>query len=103
MKVEITFNDTAIKDNGIRKTDIYHTIKNAFAKHDLPCLSDGNVLAFGDKCREDDYAYMWNVIKSLMISDWFLKCAASCNFIDDENTEEDVLSQAHLFKKRNAV
>lgn len=103
MKVEMTFNEAAMVATGYQKSDIYHTIINAFTKHGLLCTSDDEVLSFRDTGNEDDYAQMWNAIKSLMISDWFLKCATSCIYIDDDNTKEEVLSQAHLFKKRNAV
>lgn len=103
VKVEMTFDDTSIMVNGYRKMDIFRTIKSAFAKSGLICSSENDLLSFEDAGREDDYAHLWNVIKSLMISDWFLKCASSCVFVDDEDVEEDVLSQAYLFKKRTAV
>lgn len=103
MRVEMTFNNAAIADHGYRRGDIYYTIKKAFTGKGLVCISEDELLAFEDTGHENDYAYMWNVIKSLMISDWFLSCASSCEFIDDDDTAEDVLSQAHLFKRRSTV
>jgi len=35
---------------------------------------------------------MWDIILSLLRSDWFLDCAASCVW-QDEDGEEDILSQ----------
>ncbi|MBD5093558.1 MAG: hypothetical protein HDT26_04600 [Subdoligranulum sp.] len=35
---------------------------------------------------------MWDIILALLRADWFLKCAASCVW-QDEDGEEDVLSQ----------
>lgn len=102
MEVRMTFNDTAIQAGGYRKEDIYYTIKSAFAQHGIHCTSDGDVLAFEDSGHEDDYANMWNVIKCLMVSGWYLACAASCDFIDDGEIE-DVLAQAYLFNKKSAV
>ena len=64
-----------------------------FAVHDLPCVSDGEVLVFQDKGHGDDFATMWDVILSLLRADWFLDCTASCVW-QDENGEEDVLAQA---------
>ena len=77
MKVEITFSDLAIMDSEYQKEDIYRTTKNAFIKFGLQCSSENELLSFEDTGHENDYAHMWNVIKSLMRSDWFLKCASS--------------------------
>ncbi len=94
MKVEMTFNEAAIIANGYQKSDIYQTIKSAFAKRGLICSSDNEVLSFESSKNENDYAYMWKVIISLLKSDWFVACATSCTFFDDDESEEDVLSQA---------
>ena len=99
MRVEMTFNDAAITAAGYRKEDIYWTIKKAFTGRGLRCTSENGLLSFEDNGGENDYAQMWNVIKSLMISDWFLTCASSCLYIDDDDEVEDVLAQSYLFKK----
>ena len=103
MKVEITFDDAAIAAGGYRKADVLRTVRSAFGRRGLSCCREEDPLSFEDTGREDDYASIWNVIKSLMISDWFLGCASSCVFVDDDGAEEDVLAQAYLFKKRSAV
>jgi hypothetical protein len=43
---------------------------------------------------------MWDIILSLLRSDWFVACAAACVW-QDEDGEEDVLAQAG--KARGAV
>ncbi|MEF9983465.1 MAG: hypothetical protein RR710_02875 [Oscillospiraceae bacterium] len=102
MKVEMTFNETAVISSGYQKSDIYTTIKSAFAKRGLLCSSDNDVLSFEDNGNENDYAHMWKVIMSLLKSEWFVNCAASCTFFDDDDSEEDVLSQAWKVQRRMA-
>ncbi|NCC08486.1 MAG: hypothetical protein EOM30_10745 [Clostridia bacterium] len=102
MKVEMTFKDSSIISSGYKKADVYQTIKSSFTKRGLLCYSDNDVLAFEDTGNENDYAYMWNVIMSLLKSDWFINCAASCTFFDDDDSEEDVLSQAWKVQKLRA-
>lgn len=81
MKVEMTFNNAAVTASGYQKQDIYQTIKSAFAKRGLLCSSDNDVLSFEDTGHENDYACMWKVIISLLKSEWFVACAASCIFL----------------------
>lgn len=66
--------------------------KSLFAAHYFPCVSERNVLSFIDKGHGDDFATMWDIILSLLRSEWFMNCAASCVW-EDENGVEDVLSQ----------
>ena len=89
MKVKISFNKAA----GYKLENVRQTVKNLFAVHDLPCVSEDSVLAFIDKGHSDDFAVMWDIILALLRADWFLDCAASCVW-QDEDGEEDVLSQA---------
>jgi hypothetical protein len=94
MKVEMTFNNTAVESNGYDRSDIYYAIKSAFAKRDLPCSSDDEVLTFKDAGNENDFSHIWVLLINLLKADWFVKCASSCVFYDDDDTAEDVLSQA---------
>ena len=48
---------------------------------------------YTDKGHGDDFAVMWDIILSLLRSGWFMECAASCVW-QDEDGEEDILSQA---------
>ena len=94
MRVEMTFNDEAISVNGYKKQDIYQTLKKAFIQRGLRCSSDNEILSFEDSGNENDYANMWVLLVNLLKFDWFVKCASSCVFFDDDDTTEDVLCQA---------
>lgn len=93
MKVQFSFDQAAVERRGHTLDDVHRTVKKLFAAHGLPCVSDDGVLAFTDKGHGDDFACMWDVILSLLRSDWFMDCAAACVW-QDENGEEDLLSQA---------
>ena len=93
MNVKISFDTAAVAKRGYTLRDVHQTIKSLFAVHDLLCISDGDVLVFKDKGHGDDFAIMWDIILSLLRADWFMGCAASCVW-QDEDSEEDVLAQA---------
>ena len=93
MTVNFTFDKAAVERRGRTLEDVHRTVKSLFAAHGLPCTADGDALSFKDKGHGDDFACMWDIILSLLRSDWFTDCAASCVW-QDEDGEEDVLSQA---------
>lgn len=93
MNVKFSFDKTTVERRGFTLKDMYRTIKSLFAAHNFPCVSEGNVLSFTDKGHGDDFAVMWDIILSLLRSDWFLDCAASCVW-QDEDGEEYILPQA---------
>ena len=93
MNVKITFDKAAVERRGLVLENVRQTVKSLFAVHDLPCVSDGEVLIFQDKGHGDDFACMWDIILSLLRSDWFMSCAAACVW-QDEDSEEDILAQA---------
>ena len=93
MTVNFTFDKAAVERRGRTLEDVHRTVKSLFAAHDLPCTADGNALSFKDKGHGDDFACMWDIILSLLRSEWFMACAASCVW-QDEDGEEDVLAQA---------
>ena len=93
MQVCFSFDKTAVERRGCTMETVRQTIKSLFAAHGLPCVSDGDTLAFRDKGHGDDFATMWDIILSLLRANWFLDCAASCVW-QDEDGEEDILSQA---------
>ena len=100
MTVNFTFDKAAVERRGRTLEDVHRTVKSLFAAHDLPCTADGDALSFKDKGHGDDFACMWDIILSLLRSEWFMDCAASCVW-QDEDGEEDVLAQAG--KVRGAV
>ena len=93
MNVKFSFDKAMVKRRGFMLEDVHQTIKGLFVAHDFPCVSEEDVLSFTDKGHGDDFAAMWDIILSLLRSDWFMECAASCVW-QDEDGEEDILSQA---------
>ena len=93
MKVKFSFDKAAVERRGYTLKTVRQTVKSLFAAHGFPCISDDGVLAFEDKGHGDDFAVMWDIILSLLRSEWFMDCAASCVW-QDEDGEEDVIVQA---------
>ena len=93
MNVKFSFDETIVERRDFTLEDVHRTIKNLFAAQDFPCVFEGDVLSFTDKGHGDDFAVRWDIILSLLRSDWFVECAASCVW-QDEDGEEDILSQA---------
>ena len=82
MRVQFSFDKAAVERLGHTVDDVYRTIKKLFAAHNLPCVDEGDSLAFQDKGHGDDFAYMWDIILALL------------RVWQDEDGEEDVLAQA---------
>ena len=93
MKVQFSFDKAAVERRGHTLEAVHQAVKNLFAVHDLPCVSDDGVLAFADKGHGDDFACMWDIILSLLRSEWFTDCAASCVW-QDEDGAQDILAVA---------
>lgn len=93
MNVKFSFDEAMVKRRGFMLEDVHRTVKSLFTARDFPYVSEGDYLSFADKGHGDDFAVMWDIILSLLRSDWFLDCAASCVW-QDEDGEEDILSQA---------
>ena len=92
MNVKFSFDKTAIERWGFVLEDVHRTIKSLFATHSLPCVSEGDILSLTDKGHGDDFAVMWNTILSLLRAEWFVDCATSCVW-QDEDGEENILTQ----------
>jgi len=92
MTIKISFDKAIVERQGYVLEDVHRTVKSLFAVHDLPCVSEDSILTFKDKGHGDDFAVMWDIILALLRANWFLECAASCVW-QDEDGEEDVLSQ----------
>ena len=93
MQVKFSFDKAAVERRGHTLETVHRTVKSLFAAHNLPCVSEGDSLSFRDKGHGDDFACMWDIILSLLRSEWFMECAAACVW-QDEDGEEDVLAQA---------
>ena len=92
MNVRFSFDKVAAERCGCTLEAVHQTIKSLFAVHGFPCVSDGETLVFKDKSHGDDFAVMWDIILSLLRSDWFVECATSCVWLDEDG-EEDILAQ----------
>ena len=95
MNVKFSFDKAAVERRGHTLEDVHGTVKNLFAVHNLPCVSDDGGLTFKDKGHGDDFAIMWDIILSLLRADWFMDCATTCVW-QDEDGEEDILSQVGM-------
>lgn len=92
MEVKLFFDKTAAERCGYTLEAVHQTIKSLFVVHGFPCVPDGDTLIFTDKGHSYDFAVMWNIILSLLRADWFMDCAASCVW-QDEDSAEDILAQ----------
>lgn len=102
MKVEIEFDKAKIEALGYTLSDVHYTIKKEYEKYGLPCTSDGEILAFSDLGRKDDYSHLWAVIMRLVKCEWFLEVATACYWCEKGERIEDILTQARerALKKR---
>ena len=98
MCVTMSFNREAVENGGYSIDKIRSVIKSIFAKDGLPCVSDGEVLAFTGKGSEDDWSDLLNGIWELMLTPWFTDVASSVLFIEDGEVE-DVLAQKEIFNE----
>lgn len=94
MKVEFTFDNSRIEQNGYTLEDIRYTIKKMFVERNIRCISDNNILAFEDSGGKNDFSSMRIIIMGLTRTDWFMSFATSCIWRESENQWEDVLRQA---------
>lgn len=92
MQVEFSFDNAKMEQKGVRKEDIYYTLKKNFAKKGLECAADGEVLTFVGTGKNEDYGNIWAIIFALIDCDWFTETASSCVFVEN-GKEEDILSQ----------
>ena len=92
MNVKLSFDSAAAERKGCTAEQMRQAVKDLFAAHDLPCVSEGDVLVFTDKGHGDDFACMWEITLALLRSRWFLDCASSFVW-EDEDGEEDLLGQ----------
>lgn len=90
MNVRFSFDRAAVERRGHTLENVRQALKCLFVVHDLPCVSDDDILAFEDKGHGDDFACMWDIILLLLRSDWFMDCAASCVW-QDEDGKMDLL------------
>ena len=88
MQVRFTFDENLIEKDGYTRADIYNTIKKHFLQRGLKCIREDETLIFANNGNENDYGNMWSIILALVLSDWFVKCATSCKFEENGETED---------------
>lgn len=94
MRVEFSFDNARIEARGYTLADVHYTVKQAFAEYGLPCIAEGEILAFSGRGRKDDYSYLWEVIMTLVRCEWFLDVASACYWCENGRRVEDILFQA---------
>ena len=101
MKVEYAFDKTKLQALGYTYEQAVATVKRVHAERNLPCIADGEILAFSDNGNRQDYSNLWIIITRLINSSWFLKCATAMRWFDenDDDCYEDVLEQAEKLRR----
>ena len=66
MQVEFSFDDQKMVKKGVRKEDIYYTLKKNFAERGLECTADGKILTFASTGKNEDYGNIWAIIFALI-------------------------------------
>lgn len=98
LQVRFTFSDELMKQNDIERNAVYYTLKKNFEQRGLVCILEDDVLVVKGTGQEDDYGNIWAVLMGLIESDWFIKCANSCDYIENGEVE-DVLAQVPKARK----
>lgn len=98
MQVKFSFDDVLMKEKGVKREDIYYTLKKNFSAKGLICISDSEVLIFESAGHENDYGNIWAIVLALVDCDWFVECVSSCVFIENGKSE-DILSQIPEMKR----
>lgn len=98
MQVRFSFDDVLMKKKGVKREDIYYTLKKKFSAKGLICVSDNEVLIFENAGNENDYGNMWAIILALIECDWFVDCASSCVFVEN-GKGENILAQIPEMKR----
>jgi hypothetical protein len=100
MRIEYTFDNDKLKEMGYTLNQVYDSVKGYYAEHNLPCVSDNEVLAFEGTGHKDDYSYMLILMGRIARSGWFINSATSCTWYES-NRREHLLDEmrADYFKE----
>ena len=100
MRVDMTFDQWKVEQQGYTLDAVRQTVQKSFAAHGLRCVQDGPVLTCTDCGGADDFANLWAVIMALLRTAWFPAMASSCVWQDDNGDREDLLAQAGKLQGR---
>lgn len=96
LQVRFTFDNSLMEKHKIERDIVYHTLKKHFEQGGLICVSDDETLLFSGS--EKDYGSIWANLLALIKGNWLIKCAASCEFIENGKSE-NVLRQIPELKR----
>ena len=104
MRMEFVFDEAAVLRRGYTMQTVHDAMKAEFAKWNLVCVSDGDVLAFEGTGHKNDYSSMLNMMRIYSRAEWFMEIASGWVFRTRDTKEwEDVLIQARdRFARRKA-
>lgn len=103
MRVDMTFDQRKVEQQGYTLDAVRQTVQKSFAVHGLRCVQNGPVLSCTDCGNADDFANLWTVIMALLRTEWFPILASSCVWQDDNGDQEDVLAQAGKLQGRKVI
>lgn len=98
VSVEFSFDEAKMKQKGVKKEDIYYTLKKKFSKVGFHCDEKDDVLIFFGSGKKEDYVMSWYNVLPLIYCEWFTDCASHC-VINKDNVEYEVLANVPRAKE----
>ena len=103
MRVDMTFDQRKVEQQGYTLDAVRQTVQKSFAAHGLRCVQNGPVLSCTDCGNANDFANLWTVIMALLRTGWFPILASSCIWQDNNGVQEDLLAQAGKLQGRKVT
>ena len=104
MIMEFMFDKEAVERRGYTMEKVYNHIKERFVEKNLPCIEDGEKLAFRSTGGPNDYGRMLGMMRVYSKAEWFMETASLWMFTTNERLGwEDVLAQARDRHERRKV
>lgn len=99
IRVDFSFNEPLLNQNGLTLPQIYGVIKKAFDKGLISCAREDTVLSF--EAPDTEYGRMMGIAGLFCEKEWVLKYATSFLWWEDD-AWEDWLSQAKSLQNAGA-
>lgn len=101
MRVEYTFDEAKIKENGYSRERIYSALNEEYSKRNFVCSRADDVLTFDSTGHKDDLSTVFILQSMLANSDWFLETAVSYLFYINVTAEpEDFLINIRRLRRK---
>lgn len=101
MRVEYTFDEAKIRENGYSRERIYSALNEEYSKRNFVCSRADDVLTFDSTGHKDDLSTVFTLTRQLANSDWFLETAVSYLFyINDTAEPEDFLINIRRLRRK---